>query len=170
MCLVCKIVFISYSKITELRAPDMGQQQQKNTIKTLRQTAKDCLKDGRHTEAFLHLSHAIQLDKDNCELLSERSRCGRDNIQYHFAIEDAQQIIQLRPESWLGHVRLAEVYQVTFNYDLAIPAFQTAFQCLDADKSYCKLQIDTCKRESILDKRANMYVVRNMTTQNQNHC
>ena len=128
----------------------------KSAVKSLRQTARDCIRDGRHTEAFLHLSHAIKLEPSNCELLSERSRCGVENYQYNFALEDAQEIIQLMPESWLGHARLGEVYLATFNHDLATPCFQAAFQCLDADKSYCKLMIDKCKRESLLNKQADM--------------
>ena len=122
----------------------------------LRQTARECIKDGRHTEAFLHLSHAIKLDENNCDLLSERSKCSVDNMQYYFALEDAQQILQLRPDTWLGHVRLADVYCATFNFDMAITSYQSAFQCLDADKSHCKMMIDKCKKELVLDKRTDM--------------
>ena len=80
------------------------------------------------SKAFLHLSHALKLDEDNCEVLSERARCSVDNLQYHFALEDAQQILQRRPDSWLGHVRLAEVYFATFNFEQAAASYQTAFQ------------------------------------------
>ena len=97
-------------------------------VSSLRAAARDCVKEGRHTEAFLHLSHALKLDEDNCEVLSERARCSVDNLQYHFALEDAQQILQRRPDSWLGHVRLAEVYFATFNFELAAGSYQTAFQ------------------------------------------
>ena len=83
--------------------------QDKNLLSNLRQTAREAVRDGRHTEAFIHLSHAIKLDGDNVEVLSERARVSSDNLQYSFAIEDAEQILKLRPESWLGHVRLAEV-------------------------------------------------------------
>jgi len=131
----------------------MGQDKQ---VSNLRQVARDCVKDGRHTEAFLHLSHAIKLDEDNTELLSERSKCSVDNLQYYFALEDAQQILKIRPDTWIGHVRLAEVYSATYNYDLAIPSYQAAFQCLDADKSHCKMMIDKCKKEVVLDKRTDM--------------
>ena len=61
-------------------------------------------------------------------MLSERARCSVDNLQYHFALEDAQQILQRRPDSWLGHVRLAEVYFATFNFEQAAASYQTAFQ------------------------------------------
>ena len=87
--------------------------QDKNLLSNLRQTAREAVRDGRHTEAFIHLSHAIKLDGDNVEVLSERARVSSDNLQYSFAIEDAEQILKLRPESWLGHVRLAEVMLVS---------------------------------------------------------
>ena len=72
------------------------------SVAGLRQIARDCLKEGRHTEAFLHLSHAIKMDETNCDLLSDRSKCSLENLQYFFALEDAEMIIKLRPESWLG--------------------------------------------------------------------
>ena len=128
------------------------------SVSGLRQVARDCLKEGRHTEAFLHLSHAIKMDQNNCDLLSDRSKRSVENLQYYFALEDAQMIIKLKPESWLGHVRLAEVYQATFNLELAIPSYQSAFQCRDSDKVYCKLMLDKCKKDLVLDVRADMLV------------
>ena len=56
----------------------------------------------------------------------------------------------------MGHVRLAEVYQATFNLELAIPSYQSAFQCRDSDKVYCKLMLDKCKKDLVLDVRADM--------------
>ena len=32
-------------------------------VSSFRAAAKDCVKEGRHTEAFLHLSHALKLDE-----------------------------------------------------------------------------------------------------------
>ena len=126
------------------------------SVAGLRQVARDCLKEGKHTEAFLHLSHAIKMDQTNCDLLSDRSKCSLENLQYFFALEDAQMMIKLRPESWLGHVRLAEVYQATYNLELAIPSYQNAFQCRDSDKNYCKLLLDKSKRDLVMDTRADM--------------
>ena len=104
----------------------------------------------------MHLSHAIKLDGNNRELLSERSKCSVENLQYYFALEVAQLIIKLKPESWLSHVRLAEVYQATFNLELAIPSYQSAFQCRDSDKVYCKLMLDKCKKDLVHDVRADL--------------
>jgi len=120
---------------------------------TLRQTARECLKDGRQTEAFLHLSHALKLDEGNVEILSERSKCCIENLQYHFALEDAKKILELSPDSWLGHVRLAEIYLATANYQEALGCYQMGFQCLDSDKIHCKTQMDRCKRELALDTK-----------------
>eukprot|EP00090_Calanus_glacialis_P018937 TRINITY_DN2924_c0_g1_i1.p1 TRINITY_DN2924_c0_g1~~TRINITY_DN2924_c0_g1_i1.p1 ORF type:complete len:218 (-),score=66.65 TRINITY_DN2924_c0_g1_i1:523-1176(-) len=129
--------------------------QNKNAM-TLRQTAKDCIKDGRQTEAFLHLSHALKLDEGNVEILSERSKCCIENLQYHFALEDAKKILELSPDSWLGHVRLAEIYLSTSNHEEALGCYQTGFQCMDSDKVHCKTQMDRCKREMAIDSRTHM--------------
>ena len=102
--------------------------QNKNAM-TLRQTAKDCMKDGRQTEAFLHLSHALKLDEGNVEILSERSKCCCENLQYHFALEDAKKILEVCPDSWLGHVRLAEIYLATANYQDALGRTDSVYQC-----------------------------------------
>ena len=53
-------------------------------------------------------------------------------------------------------MRLAEVYQATYNLELAIPSYQNAFQCRDSDKNYCKLMLDKSKRDLVLDTRADM--------------
>lgn len=128
-------------------------QQHVKTISALRQTARDCIKDGRHTEGFFHLTHALKLDENNLDLLNERSRCCSDNLQYHFALEDAKQILQLAPNSWLGHYRLGEVYLQTCNYDSALTCYQTAFQCNDSDKATCKERMDKCRKETAMDAR-----------------
>ena len=90
------------------------------------------------------------------EILSERSKCCIENLQYHFALEDAKKILELSPDSWLGHVRLAEIYLATANYEEALGCYQTGFQCLDSDKVHCKGQMDRCRREMALDTRSHM--------------
>lgn len=112
------------------------------------------MKDGRHTEAFFHLTHALKLNEDNIELLNERSRCCSENLQYHFSLEDAKQMLALAPNSWLGHYRLGEIYLQTCNFDLALSCYQTAFQCQDSDKSSCKEKMDKCRKEAALDVRS----------------
>lgn len=53
-------------------------------------------------------------------------------------------------------MRLGEVYQATYNLELAIPSYQAAFQCGDSDKHYCKLMLDKSKRDLVVDTRADM--------------
>jgi len=129
--------------------------QAKNT-QTLRQTARECIKDGRQTEAFLHLSHALKLDEGNVHILSERSKCCIENLQYHFALEDAKRILELSPDSWLGHIRLAEIYMATANYQESLGCYQTGFQCMDSDKAHCKAMMEKCKREIAADNKNHM--------------
>jgi len=133
----------------------MGGEKDKR-VAGLRQTARDCIKTGRYTEAFLHLSHAVKLDPGNLELLGERCRCSLDNLQFHFALQDAEEMVQLSPDCWLGHRSRAEVHLATLNYSQAIAAYQTAFQCRDSDKQQCKAGLDRCRREQQQDTRADM--------------
>ena len=77
---------------------------------------------GRHTEAFLQISHAVKLDPGNLELLGERC----DNLQFHFALQDAEEMVQLSPDCWLGHRSRAEVHLATLNYSQAIAAYQVS--------------------------------------------
>jgi len=132
----------------------MVQQEPNKSVAALRQTARDCIKDGRHTEAFFHLTHALKMDANNMELLNERSKCCSENLQYHFAVEDAKQMLELSPGSWLGHFRLGEIYLQTLHYSEALKCFQTAFQCQDSQKAACKEKMDKCRKEAMLDERA----------------
>merc|ERR1719348_1148171 len=126
----------------------MVHQEPAKSVAVLRQTAKECLKDGRHTEAFFHLTHALKQDENNLDLLNERSRCCSENMQYHFALEDAKKMLSVEPQSWLGHYRLGEIYLQTQHYEEALSCFQTAFQCQDSLKAACKEKMDKCKKES----------------------
>jgi len=129
----------------------------KKKVGELRGLAKECLRTDRSTEAFLHLSHALRLDEDNRELLLERSRlCSGDVCQYHLAVEDAQRLVELEPESWAGHHRLGEIQLQTCNYQSALESFQRAFQCQDSDKVACKELMDKSRRELALDMRLSL--------------
>lgn len=129
----------------------------KKKVTELRSLARECARTERSTEAFLHLSHALRLDEDNKELLLERSMvCSGDACQYHFALTDAQKLVELDPESWAGHHRLGEIQLQTCNYQEALAAFQRAFQCHDSDKVVCKELMDRSKRDMALDTRQAM--------------
>jgi len=121
-------------------------------VSELRSLARECVRTDRSTEAFLHLSHALRLDADNRDLLLERSRLSSSDVcQYHFALEDARRLVELDPESWVGHHRTGEIQLQTCNYQAALAAFQRAFQCHDSDKVTCKEMMDKSKRELTAD-------------------
>ena len=66
----------------------------------------------------------MKLDTGNLELLGERCRCSLDNLQFHFALQDAEEMVQLSPDCWLGHRSRAEVHLATLNYSQAIVSYQ----------------------------------------------
>ena len=51
--------------------------------------------------AFLHPSHAVKLDPGNLKLLGGRCRCSLDNLQFHFALQDAEEMV---------HVSIDEIF------------------------------------------------------------
>ena len=43
----------------------------------------------------------VKLDPVNLELLGERCRCSLDNLQFHFALQDAEEMV---------HVSIDEIF------------------------------------------------------------
>jgi len=119
--------------------------------KSLRQQAKQCIKDEQYTAAFLHLTHALNVEPKNVEMLSDRGKCLLHSQQFNLALEDADRLLGIDPESSKGHVLRAEIYAATFNFELSLQAFQKAFQCGDSNKEYCMEGINKAKREITKD-------------------
>jgi len=123
----------------------------KSQVQILKQTARESMKANNHTEAFFHLTHALKLAPDDTQLLSDRSKCLLQTQQYYLALEDANNIIGINPDSSTGHVRRAEICFATFNFDDALQSFQKAFQCSDSDKSLAMEWMTKCRREMARD-------------------
>lgn len=125
---------------------------EKEKLPELKGKAKEAIKSEQFTEAFLYLSHALNLEPENTEMLSDRCRCLLSSEQYNLALQDAQKIVELSPNSSCGHARHAEIYTATFNFDLALKSYQQAFQCADSNKEACMEGINRCKKEIARDK------------------
>eukprot|EP00088_Acartia_fossae_P012456 TRINITY_DN16422_c0_g1_i2.p1 TRINITY_DN16422_c0_g1~~TRINITY_DN16422_c0_g1_i2.p1 ORF type:complete len:219 (-),score=38.57 TRINITY_DN16422_c0_g1_i2:301-957(-) len=120
--------------------------------KDLRNLARECTKAGKHTEAFFHLTHALNADPDNLELLQMRAKALIQCEQYNLALMDADKVMSLAPNSGMGHTIRADIYFTTFNYDKAIENYKKGFQCKDGNKEYCMEGINKCKKEIVKDK------------------
>jgi len=121
-------------------------------IKSLQLLAKDCMKKEKYTEAFLHLTHALNVDPNNVEMLSNRCHCLLQSQQYNLALEDVDKLLKLDTNSSLGYHRRADIHFNTFNFDTALRDYQKAFQCYDSDKEICMEGINKCKKEIIKDE------------------
>ena len=66
-------------------------------VDELRQQGNDCVKAGNYSEAVIHYTHAVQQDKTNHLLYSNRSLAFLKLDQYYFALEDAKEAIRLQP-------------------------------------------------------------------------
>jgi tetratricopeptide (TPR) repeat protein len=120
-------------------------------LKELKQVAREKMKEEKYTEAFLHLTNALNSDPDNLEMLSDRCKCLLQSQQYNLALEDSNKLVTLAPQSSLGYARRADIFTATFNYVDALQAYQQGFQCGDSDKEACMDGINKCKREIIKD-------------------
>lgn len=124
----------------------------KERLAGLKAKARESIKAEQFTEAFLYLSHAIAMEPDSVEMLSDRCRCLLQSEQYNLALQDADKILEVSPASYCGHLRRAEIYAATFNFDLALKSYQQAFQCADSNKELCMEGISRCKRELAKDR------------------
>jgi len=121
-------------------------------LKQIKQQAKESMKAEKFTEAFLYITQALKADPGNVELLSDRSRCLLNAEQYNLALEDADKLVELAPDSSYGYAHRAEICLATFNFDAALASFQKAFQCNDANKDVCMEGINKSKREIAKEK------------------
>jgi tetratricopeptide (TPR) repeat protein len=64
----------------------------------LKEQGNASVKSGNFAEAVFHYTHAIKLDPKNFSLYSNRSLAFLKMQQYYYALDDAQQTIDLRPD------------------------------------------------------------------------
>lgn len=75
-------------------------------------------------EAIEKFSAAITLDSSNHVLYSNRSACYASLNQYDTALEDAQKVVELKPDWPKGYSRLGAAHQGLQEFDEAIKAFE----------------------------------------------
>lgn len=68
------------------------------TAQELKEKGNSCVKNGNFAEAMLHYTHAIKLDPKNFSLYSNRSLAFLKMQHYYYALEDAKQTIELKPD------------------------------------------------------------------------
>lgn len=74
-------------------------------VTELREKGNECVRAGNYAEAVLHYSHAIKLDSTSPQLYSNRSLAFLKLQQYYYALEDANEAIQLDP-TWAKVINL----------------------------------------------------------------
>ena len=57
-----------------------------------------CMKSGRAMEAILHYTEAIKLTPEDYRLYSNRSLAYLKMDQHYLALEDANKVVELKPE------------------------------------------------------------------------
>lgn len=101
-------------------------------IAEVKNKAEKCMTEEKYTEAFFHWTKAIHISEQNgqnnlVEMFAQRAKCFLQAEQFFYAMEDAKKVLELEPNSALGHLRLAEVYFETGNYMDALPVIGKCF-------------------------------------------
>ena len=100
-----------------------------SNVAALTVKAEECMKTEKWAEAFFHWTHAIKLYPEEANFYDQRSKCFTLTQQYSMALEDADVLIgKGGPHGVQGHLRKAQVYHETHNYQEAVKAYQTCFQ------------------------------------------
>jgi len=124
--------------------------------KDLKNLARDCSKNGKHTEAFLHLTHALNSEPENIELLLLRAKALTQCEQYNLALMDAEKVVSLAPDSGAGYTARADIFFTTFNFQDAGDNYKKGFQTKDGNKEYCMDGMNKSRKEIAKDKELDM--------------
>ena len=75
-------------------------------INALKQKGNSALQEGRYEEAIRYYTEAIDLDKNNHVLYSNRSAAYAKAGKYKQALEDAEKTVKLKPDWGKGYSRM----------------------------------------------------------------
>ncbi|XP_052268547.1 hsp70-Hsp90 organising protein-like, partial [Dreissena polymorpha] len=89
----------------------------------LRLQGNECVKAGKYTEAVLHYTHALDTDRQNHLIYSNRSLAFLKLQQYYLAMQDANTTIRLQPKWPKGYFRKGEVEFQAGHYQSALLSY-----------------------------------------------
>ena len=130
-------------------------------VTTCQEQAEQCMRASKFTEAFFHWTHAIQSLPRSAgpqpHFHFQRSKCFLEEQQLYFALQDAEVVIRLSPETSHGYLRKAEVMFSVGDYAQALGLYQKCFQLSHKDKDSFMERIRKCQklaaRETGLDQQ-----------------
>ncbi|KAJ8948933.1 hypothetical protein NQ314_008311 [Rhamnusium bicolor] len=111
------------------------------------------VRDLKYEEAILHYTHAIKLDPLNYTLHSNRSFAFLKVQQYYYALEDANETIQLNPSWPKGYFRKGEVEYATGHYTDACESYRKALELKPDDINLVEALNKTAK-EILKERKA----------------
>ncbi|RZF48607.1 hypothetical protein LSTR_LSTR011238 [Laodelphax striatellus] len=121
-------------------------------VDELKELGNACVKEGKFEEAVLHYSHAIKLDAKNAALYSNRSFAFLRMRQYYFAMQDAKQTIQLKPDWVKGYFRLGEVQRSTYHFVEALLSYGRAMELTPSDVTVMEALTKTARESQNMKK------------------
>ncbi|XP_072038904.1 uncharacterized protein [Amphiura filiformis] len=97
-----------------------------------------CMKSGRHMEAILHYTEAIKWTPEDYRLYSNRSLGYLKMEQHYLALEDANRVVELKPEWAKGYFRKAEVFASVDFHEAAVQFYKAALERDENDEKLKK--------------------------------
>lgn len=123
-------------------------------VEQLKQQGNDCVKAGNYSEGVIHYTHAIQQDKTNHLLYSNRSLAFLKLDQYYYALEDAKEAIKLQPNWPKGFFRKGEVEFKVGQYTASLISYGQAY-LLDPTNQDVKAAIERTNKELAHNRKKN---------------
>ncbi|XP_071965310.1 uncharacterized protein [Antedon mediterranea] len=99
-----------------------------------KELGNECMKSHNPTEAILHYTTGIKLDKKEHRLYSNRCFAFLQIQQFYLALQDAETVIKLNPDWPKGYYRKGEVQFCTENYEEAIRSYETGLALDNANE------------------------------------
>lgn len=97
-------------------------------INALKQKGNSALQEGRYEEAIRYYTEAIDLDKNNHVLYSNRSAAYAKAGKYKQALEDAEKTVKLKPDWGKGYSRMGSALAYLGKFNASIKAYETGLQ------------------------------------------
>ncbi|XP_011300821.1 stress-induced-phosphoprotein 1 [Fopius arisanus] len=125
-------------------------------VTTLKDKGNAALHENKYDDAIKYYTEAINLDKDNHVLYSNRSAAYAKSGQYVKALEDAERTISLKTDWAKGYSRKGSALAYLGRLDESIKAYETGLQ-LDPANAQIKESLSEVKSQEASMSRSNPF-------------
>ncbi|XP_078483981.1 stress-induced-phosphoprotein 1 [Ciona intestinalis] len=112
----------------------------------LKKKGNAAVQSKNYKEAIGHYTEAIKIDPENHVLYSNRSAAYSSNEQYSEALEDAQKVIEIRPDWGKGYSRKGSALAFLKRHEEAKMAYEEGLK-YDSQNEQLKKGVEQCEKE-----------------------